>query len=56
MVTGKAEESKGRAQKGLKPGEAFKSQNPVQVRAGVRQLTQESGMQNRLNTSSATCM
>lgn len=58
MVTGKAEQGKREHKKGLETGKAFKSQKSVwmQVSTRVRQLTQESGTQNKLNTSSTTCM
>jgi len=58
LVTGKAEKEKEEYKEGPETGEAFKSQKLVgmQVSTRVRQLTQELGTQNRLNTSSTTCM
>lgn len=58
MVAGKAEQEKGEHKKGLQSDEAFKSQKSVgtEVSTRVRRLTQESGTQNKLNTSSTTCM
>lgn len=58
MAPRKAEQEEGEHKKGLGTGEAFKWQQSVgmQVSSGVRQLTQESGTQNKPNTSSTTCM